>query len=663
MSSLQTPSVPTKRPAAQIFISYSRSDRLAVDQLFEDLRKRYYVLWMDVDERGIEPGEKWRQELVKQVSASAAMIACVSPDFLRSAFCRDEVEQAKRENKHIFPVIVRRLDPDQSLANIGLDDLQFVDLTQGYSAGLKRLTSALPRPAFQLDIWWQRFNVLVFGAAVVLVILLAAVAGSLIGGNPTTPATPGATPMPTGTPTLEGDLKVVVTPFELDDLSETEQRLADNIVVEMSKDLEDRLKAEPSDGQLDIGILTSDVMPRVVGSAGAESLAAVGNYHVVVYGSVTRNSDGYLEITPRFYIPSEQFADAPEMTGDQEFGPPIVLQSSDAPTAYQTSTELQSRVEALVYVIQGVAAYTGRDYSAALALFNRAANLPNWGTQREVLYVLRGNVYLQRARDAITECNRATVLTQLERAQTQYQEALVTDEDGRALLARPYAAMAEVSMLQASWSPENEGNPCDPPQFDLDKVDEALRYSEMALDAQDYFAAVNVIRVQALFTHARAQATKQQVIDPNDPEYSQLARDITRSASDVLSVYQTDSGNETLRRVAFEAYLLRGFENMSVSGTCEESSLADFQAAIDLRGIQTSRRMFAWDFLGQCYEHRPEQSDETTAGAIAAYREAYRIAETLEGDVNRNIYGCLLIRLTGDADAAEVSAPCDTVLQ
>src|SRR5262245_51536943 len=110
MSSQQIPRTPPKRQTAQIFVSYSRSDRLAVDQLYEDLRKRHYILWLDVDEHGIEPGETWQPELVKQMSASEAVIACVSPDFLRSPYCRDEIEQAKRENKAIFPVIVRRLD-------------------------------------------------------------------------------------------------------------------------------------------------------------------------------------------------------------------------------------------------------------------------------------------------------------------------------------------------------------------------------------------------------------------------------------------------------------------------------------------------------------------------------------------------------------------------
>ncbi len=38
---------------AQLFVSYSRSDRISVDKLVADLRQRNYKLWMDVDEQGI----------------------------------------------------------------------------------------------------------------------------------------------------------------------------------------------------------------------------------------------------------------------------------------------------------------------------------------------------------------------------------------------------------------------------------------------------------------------------------------------------------------------------------------------------------------------------------------------------------------------------------
>ena len=48
-------------PRRQIFVSYSRSDLLAVKNLYEDLQNAGYALWMDVE--GIEVGEAWLKEL------------------------------------------------------------------------------------------------------------------------------------------------------------------------------------------------------------------------------------------------------------------------------------------------------------------------------------------------------------------------------------------------------------------------------------------------------------------------------------------------------------------------------------------------------------------------------------------------------------------------
>src|SRR5260370_36510434 len=96
----------SKTQTGQIFMSYSRSDRLAVDRLFGDLRKHYYRLWMDVDERGIEPGEDWRQQLGGQMAASEAVVACISADFLSSTNFQGGIARAPQLGKSSYPVIL-----------------------------------------------------------------------------------------------------------------------------------------------------------------------------------------------------------------------------------------------------------------------------------------------------------------------------------------------------------------------------------------------------------------------------------------------------------------------------------------------------------------------------------------------------------------------------
>src|SRR5438045_356037 len=181
----------SKTQSGQIFISYSRSDRLAVDRLFGDLRKHNYRLWMDVDERGIEPGEDWRQQLIQQMAASEAVIACISPDFLTSTNCQGEIARARQLGKPIYPVIVRRLDKDQSLASIHLDNVQFVDLAQNYDAGLNRLMTVLPRPRFPAQTIARRVAAIigVIGVLIVLFVgvMLAAQKGTYVAPTPAPP--------------------------------------------------------------------------------------------------------------------------------------------------------------------------------------------------------------------------------------------------------------------------------------------------------------------------------------------------------------------------------------------------------------------------------------------------------------------------------------------
>src|SRR5688500_18404638 len=140
------------RQSRQIFISYSRADRLAVDRLCGDMKRHDHLVWADSAEHGIEAGENWRDELKRQVSHSDAMIACLPPDYCRSEFCKAEVAQALEERKPIFPVKVRRVTPEEEAAGMtayGIADLQYTDLSatiEGYGEGVRRLRRRLPPP-------------------------------------------------------------------------------------------------------------------------------------------------------------------------------------------------------------------------------------------------------------------------------------------------------------------------------------------------------------------------------------------------------------------------------------------------------------------------------------------------------------------------------------
>jgi formylglycine-generating enzyme required for sulfatase activity len=145
---------------ARIFISYSRSDRLFLDNFLPLIRKVYGndSLWYDDDIHG---GADWWQMILSEVGQCDLFIYLISNESLGSPYCQAELREALRLHKQILPVIVRRLSPAYP-GNI-TDDLkpilqrtQYVDLSGGFKdanmiaglyAAINRLLARVPAQA------------------------------------------------------------------------------------------------------------------------------------------------------------------------------------------------------------------------------------------------------------------------------------------------------------------------------------------------------------------------------------------------------------------------------------------------------------------------------------------------------------------------------------
>lgn len=126
------------------FISYRRIplDTAFVDQLEQDLTARGIRVWVDREE--IEPASDWAKRIGRGINASKAFVFVITPESVRSAECRHELDQAVDLNKFIVPVVLREV-PDRDELPESLTRPNWIMFTSGSdpSHAVGQLTEAL----------------------------------------------------------------------------------------------------------------------------------------------------------------------------------------------------------------------------------------------------------------------------------------------------------------------------------------------------------------------------------------------------------------------------------------------------------------------------------------------------------------------------------------
>ncbi len=108
-----------------IFISYSRSERIIIQQLASQLRRIYgsEEVWYDED---ISGGQRWWDEIRNQIAACEIFMFMLSEESAQSEYCRKEYEEAQRQGKEILPVLIKPILPE-NIPNF-LSAIQYVDI-------------------------------------------------------------------------------------------------------------------------------------------------------------------------------------------------------------------------------------------------------------------------------------------------------------------------------------------------------------------------------------------------------------------------------------------------------------------------------------------------------------------------------------------------------
>eukprot|EP01136_Pigoraptor_vietnamica_P036927 Opistho-1_new@104174 len=121
-----------------IFISWAHVDRDFVQhRLWKSLERAGFSCWIDVLQ--LEVASRWRTEIACAIKDCEYFVFVVSPDSVRSRYCREEVEFAHAQAKKIIPVVHRdakgELERELSLRMLlsSFEPIDFASALEGLS--------------------------------------------------------------------------------------------------------------------------------------------------------------------------------------------------------------------------------------------------------------------------------------------------------------------------------------------------------------------------------------------------------------------------------------------------------------------------------------------------------------------------------------------------
>jgi hypothetical protein len=85
-------------------ISYRTAHRAVADEIYAELESAGLSPWMDY--KGIQPGTKWRDELLRMVRSCNAFVALLTRDYVESEHCRMEVFIARSRGCPVLPIML-----------------------------------------------------------------------------------------------------------------------------------------------------------------------------------------------------------------------------------------------------------------------------------------------------------------------------------------------------------------------------------------------------------------------------------------------------------------------------------------------------------------------------------------------------------------------------
>ena len=96
-----------------IFISYSHRNSDQAAEIISTLNRAGFRVWYD---EGLIPGREWDENIAEHISECSYLIAFISPNYIESQNCRDEISYARDLNKDRLLVYLEETDLPAGMA-------------------------------------------------------------------------------------------------------------------------------------------------------------------------------------------------------------------------------------------------------------------------------------------------------------------------------------------------------------------------------------------------------------------------------------------------------------------------------------------------------------------------------------------------------------------
>ncbi|MGE5465049.1 MAG: TIR domain-containing protein, partial [Syntrophothermus sp.] len=132
---------------AKLFVSYSRKDSVAARKLVEGFRSMDQEVWVDWED--IPLAADWLNQIFTGIEEADVFVFLISPDSISSEVCKVEISRAVSNHKRIIPIVLRDVNPKDTIEEIRKLNWTFIRETDNFEEGLAKVKTAI-----ELDLDW-----------------------------------------------------------------------------------------------------------------------------------------------------------------------------------------------------------------------------------------------------------------------------------------------------------------------------------------------------------------------------------------------------------------------------------------------------------------------------------------------------------------------------